>query len=271
MRSEELSHLLDGSAIGNGLGTRRIGHRVIVLPEVDSTNTHALEVVSMDRELQPDGTVIFAEHQNAGRGRLGRKWLSPRGAGLNMTILLVEPRTEFQNARLMMAAGIAVLEGIIDTTDVEPAIRWPNDLYVGNRKLCGILIETRSLTSERLAVAVGIGVNCLQHESHFPPELRGRATSLEIESRQPIDRAAVARSILVRFDSLLSQVEAASDKNLAARWREWSSDLNARVTLCEQGIRYTGRIRDVHPTSGLILQLDNGVCRHFDPATTARE
>lgn len=271
MSTQGLSHLLDASEIARGLGVRRIGRRVIVLPELASTNTHALDVVSLDHEHQPDGTVVLAEHQTAGRGRLGRRWVSPRGAGLNMTALLIEHHAAFRHARLMMATAVAVLGGIAEATDVEPTIRWPNDLYVRDRKLCGILIESRPHAPEHLAVAVGIGVNCLQHASHFPPELRDRATSLEIESRQPVDRAAVARAIIARLDGLLATGQSVSDQQLAEMWRESSSDLSARATLVSQGERFTGRIVDVHPTSGLTLQLENGICRHFDPATTARE
>lgn len=271
MSTGRLSHLLDASAIARGLGVRRIGRRVIVLPELTSTNTYALDVMAIEAEHQSDGAVVLAEHQTAGRGRLGRSWISPRGAGLNMTALLIENHAGFRHARLMMATAIAVLEGIADSTDVEPTIRWPNDLYVGDRKLCGILIETRSHAPEHLAVAVGIGVNCLQHPSHFPSELRDRATSLEIESRHPVDRATVARAIIARLDGLLATGQSVADQQLAEMWRESSSDLSARVTLVSHGERFTGRIVDVHPISGLTLQLQNGTCRHFDPATTARE
>ena len=271
MRPEADPHVLNADEIRRGLVTTRIGRHITVLAETDSTNTFALDSAESQGAGQCDGTVILAEYQTAGRGRLGRKWHSPRGAGLHMTVLLSMLRTGFLHGRLMMATAIAVLEGIVDSTDVEPTIRWPNDLYVGDRKLSGILIETRSQSNDSLIVAVGIGVNCFQHESHFPPELRGRATSLEMESRQPVDRAAVVRAILIRLDSLLARDDSFDDSHLARRWLEWTSDLNARVTLVQDGHRYTGRIVEVHPVSGLILQEDNGVCRHFDPATTSRE
>lgn len=271
MRPEADPHVLSADEIRRGLDTTRIGRQITVLAETDSTNTYGLNHAEAQGAKQCDGAVILAEYQTAGRGRLGRRWLSPRGAGLHMTVLLTMPRTEFFHGRLMMATAIAVLEGILNSTDVEPTIRWPNDLYVGERKLCGILIETRSRPNESLVVAVGIGVNCLQHESHFPPELRGRATSLEMESRQPILRAAVAREILIHLDSLLARPESVDDNHLARKWLEWSSDLNARVTLLQDGVRFTGRIVEVHPVGGLILQQDNGVCRHFEPATTSRE
>lgn len=271
MRPDADSHVLSADEIRRGLDTIRIGRQITVLAETDSTNTFALDLAESQGAGQSDGAVILAEYQTAGRGRLGRKWLCPRGAGLHMTVLLSMSPSKFLHGRLMMATAIAVLEGICDSTDVEPTIRWPNDLYVGERKLSGILIETRGCTKDSLIVAVGIGVNCLQHESHFPPELRGRATSLEMESRLPVDRTAVVRSILTRLDSWLARPDAVDDNHLAQRWLEWTSDLNARVTLVQNGHRFTGRIVEVHPVSGLILRLDNGVCHHFEPSTTSRD
>lgn len=262
-------HLLRAEDFTRELGTRRVGRQVIVLEEIDSTNSHALNLAAGADGA--DGTVVIAEHQSAGRGRLGRRWVSPRGAGLNMTALFVEPRAAFAHGRWMMATAVAALEAIAESTDVEPVIRWPNDLYVRGRKLCGILIETRALGGERLAVAVGIGVNCLQQVGHFPPELRERATSLEIESRQPIERTAVGRQILRGLDEMAGSARAGCDEALAARWREHSGDIGARVTLEEQRAVFTGRILDVHPCEGLLLQLDTGGRRHFDPATTARQ
>lgn len=262
-------HLLRAEQITRELGTRRVGRRVIVLEEIDSTNSHALNLAAESEDA--DGTVIIAEHQSAGRGRLGRRWISPRGAGLNMTALFVEPREAFAHGRWMMATAVAALEGIAESTDIEPTIRWPNDLYVRGRKLCGILIETRALSGVRFAVAVGIGVNCLQQAGHFPPELRDRATSLEIESRQPIDRAAVARQILRKLDVPAYSAGPVGDELLAARWREHSSDIGAHVMLEERGAVFPGRILDVHPCEGLLLQLDTGGRKHFNPATTSRQ
>ena len=266
MTSGAGAHLLSVEEIRRGLETTRIGRRIVVLPETDSTNTHALNLAWESGGGSTDGTIVFAEFQSAGRGRLGRQWLSPRGAGLHMTILLIADGAPFSHARLMMISAIAARTGIEKATDVEPIIRWPNDLYVGHRKLCGILIETRLLANQKLAIALGIGVNCLQQAAHFPPELRGKATSLEIESSQPIDRNHVARCILQSLDGLLAPTK----KIIASEWRRHSGDIGARVTLTEGGSTWMGQILDVHPATGLLVQLDTGARRHFDPATTSR-
>jgi BirA family biotin operon repressor/biotin-[acetyl-CoA-carboxylase] ligase len=286
-----------GSAGVSPSRVRRVGRNVVVLPEVDSTNSYALDVLLLQHGAAADGWAIFAEYQTAGRGRLGRSWHSPRGAGLTFTVLLCEaadspptaphsalspphsalrtPHSVPPPARLVMAAAVAVAAGIEQAADVEPEIRWPNDLYVRGKKLAGILIETRSTAvlgddaaAGVSAAAIGIGVNCLQHAGHFPPELRGQATSLDLESPHPVDRAGVARAILRQLDVRLAADQ--TDDELAAAWRSRSTDIGAYVTLADHGRTFTGRIIDVQPRTGLLLQLDTGAPREFDPATTTR-
>jgi len=312
-------HQLDAAELLDGLRGRRVGRNVVVLPEVDSTNSYALDVLLLQHGAAADGWAIFAEYQTAGRGRLGRSWHSSRGAGLTFTVLLCEaadsppgtPPSAISHqpsavsrqpsalypkqlisphpsslishpsasapARLVMAAAVAVAAGIEQAADVEPEIRWPNDLYVRGKKLAGILIETRARLDQSRdregavvglsAAAIGIGVNCLQHARHFPPELRGQATSLDLESPHPVDRAGVARAILRQLDVCLADQ---TDDELAAAWRSRSTDIGAYVTLAAHGQTFTGRIIDVQPRTGLLLQLDTGAPREFDPATTTR-
>jgi len=266
-------HRLTVDAIARGLDVRRIGRRVLVFDDVDSTNTHALDRLR-ELGLNADGTVLFAEHQAAGRGRLGRRWQSPRGASLLMTALLVDPRpgetAGRTNARLTLVVAVAVAEAIRSCTDVEPVIRWPNDLYVGDSKLAGMLIETRDWTNGLVATAVGIGVNCLQQPGHFPPDLGRPATSLDMASSRPVDRVAVARAILMQLDRRLAVQDANFDSDIHATWKHLSNDIGQRVTLVESGIEHTGRILDLDPLDGLLLQLDTGARRAFAPNTTTR-
>ncbi len=263
------AHPLDAVAIARDLGTRRVGRRIEVLPEVDSTNAYALDRLA-PLQAAADGTVVFAEHQTAGRGRLGRAWVCPRGAGLLFTVFLWQSSRPASLPRLVMASAVAVAIGVERATDVEPVIRWPNDLYVGDRKLAGMLVEVRDAAPAGAAVAVGIGINCFQQAGHFPPDLAASSTSLEIESTQALDRPALARTILREFDRWLSDSDDVSDSAMAAKWSEHSADIGARVTLVEDGRAYPGRIVDVSPVEGLLLHLDSGGRRHFDPAKTSR-
>ncbi len=263
-------HQLRASDLRNDLDTRRVGREILVLPEIDSTNTYALNSISGESGRSWDGQVVFAEMQTAGRGRLGRSWRVPRGAGLMFTTLLREPVGRSSPASYVMAAAVATTDAIAESTDVEPAIRWPNDIYVGTRKLAGILVEIRTLEPGARVVAIGIGVNCLQHADHFADDIRDRATSLQIESKYPVDRVRVGRAILRRLDHFFADPDRIDDENLSSLWQQRSADINTRVNLQHDGRAYTGQIVEVHPRTGLLLQLDSGARREFDPATTTR-
>lgn len=285
-------HLLSAEAVGAGLGTHRLGRRILVLREVDSTNTFALQLAdkptlserltdidgvaeAFERDAampqhDADGLVVFAERQSSGRGRLGRVWHCPTGAGLMMTILLREPAGAATPAAWMMLGGVAVVRGIIDATDVAPSLRWPNDVYVGDRKLAGILVESRRAGADRETIAIGIGINCLQQSGHFPPDVRQRAVSLDMLSDAPIDRHAVARSVLATLDAELRDLVHRDEARLIQHWLDHSADIGARVELQCEGHAYRGRIIDVHPRDGVLVQLDDGGRRQFDPAVTTR-
>ena len=263
-------HRLDTADLLDGLGTRRVGRQIIVLPEVDSTNSFALDRLAVDQREAADGSVVFAEYQTAGRGRLGRAWHSPRGASLLFTALLCSGRSRPPPPRLVLAGAVAVASGIERATEVQPVICWPNDIYARGGKLAGILVEVRSLAGSLPATAIGIGINCLQQASHFPPDLRGQVTSLDLEASHAVDRIEVARAVLRELDRLLDEDQAVGDDALAQAWRSRSADIGAAVTLASEGQIYAGRIIDVHPQTGLLVQLDGGGRREFDPATTTR-
>lgn len=258
---------LSPERITQGLRIERVGRRVLVLPEVDSTNTYALDRLAADPDA--DGTVIIAEYQTAGRGRFGRAWQSPRGASLLLTMLLRETGP-LRGSRTVMAASVAVAEAVEEATLLAPLIRWPNDIYLRGRKLGGILVETRAMNGNGVAVAAGIGLNCLQQRGHLPPELGETATSLEIESEQPVDRLALARAMILCLDHHFKRRNAVSDDEIAAAWHERCGDRGQRVTLSSLGQSFSGRVIDVNPSAGLLLQLDNGTRREFDLQTITR-
>jgi len=246
---------------------QRIGQRVLCFETLDSTNTFLLQRA----EELCDGTVAVAEQQTAGRGRLGRRWHAPRGAAILMSVLLREPAGSRLAAWAGLLAAEAAAEAIAASTDCVPTIRWPNDLLLGGRKVGGVLVETCALGGGRRGVVLGIGINCLQQRGHFPAELRDKATSLELESRHPIDRAAVA-AVLVRWlDLWVMRVgRQEGGRELGAAWRARCEDIGRRVRLEQDGRAYSGTALDIDEHGDLIVQLDEGGRRHFAAATTTR-
>ena len=255
---------LNANQIADQLTTRRVGAQVRTLDEVTSTNDIAMAAATPDN----DGLAIFAERQTAGRGRLGRQWLSPRGAGVLCSVVLSDPARTPASGSLVLVSAVAACEAISAVCeDVSPVIRWPNDLYVNGAKLAGILVESRGSGQARVYV-VGIGINCYQTAAHFPTELQAKATSLEIASRHPIRRADLAVALLTQLDHWLGGAWL-SDDEIRLRWQHWAEAMGQRVRLQEAGRSYIGRTLEIDPVGGLAVQLELGGRRVFDPATTS--
>ena len=186
------------AAAGTRLG--RLGRRFEYFPTIGSTNDVASErSASGDHE----GVVFIADAQTSGRGRRGRAWFSPPGAGLYVSTVLAPARSrDRERATLLttLAAGVALVEGVRAATGLAPAVKWPNDLYVGRRKLAGILAEGAGD-----AVVLGYGINLLP--AAYPPVLAERVTALESELGRAVDRGSVFAETLCalarRYDDLL--------------------------------------------------------------------
>ncbi len=256
---------------------RRLGRNVIVLRETTSTNQLLLDHA---HEL-PDGTLATAEYQTAGRGRFGRRWHAPRGATIALSVLLHEPADSPLVADIWLRAAIAAARAIEAMLPLTVDLRWPNDLQLAGRKVGGVLVESRPVaprigrpargvpsTGPDRALVVGIGINCLQQRGHFPPELRGRATSLEIESTQPVDRPGLAGRLVAELDAVVT--DRTPDAELRDEYARRCHDLGQRVTLIENARSYRGTVVEIDRDGGLIVQLDDGGRRHFASATTTR-
>ncbi len=256
--------LLNVSAITDGLGTRRIGRTVRVLPETVSTNDVVL--AAAESEPEADGLAVFTEYQTGGRGRQGRSWLAPRGASLLCSVLAIGRDDVTIAGVLTLAAGVAACDAVREATPVWSVLRWPNDLFVGGRKLGGVLVESRPVQAGRRAWVIGVGINCYQHANHFPPEIRDRATSLELASNHPIDRLRLARELLLELDRWLGADEDPNAEQARHAWLDRAESLGQRVRLLSEGRRFEGRTLDVDPQAGLLVQLDDGTRRWFDAA-----
>jgi BirA family biotin operon repressor/biotin-[acetyl-CoA-carboxylase] ligase len=244
---------LDPDAITLGLRTKALGLRVKVFDATASTNSVAAEYA---RNPDNHGLAVLAEHQTAGRGRGGHRWFSPRGQSLLVSIVLT--RWGLAPELLSLAAAVAVAE----TIGPGARIKWPNDILLSGKKVAGILVETTVFRSHR-AAAVGIGINCHQDRTDFPPELRGLATSMDLETGTFVDRNGLARRLFVVLEACLD--EAARDSTcVVERWRQVSLQSGQRITVVSDGRRCSGTCLGVDPQHGLILQLDCGGVRMLE-------
>jgi BirA family biotin operon repressor/biotin-[acetyl-CoA-carboxylase] ligase len=249
--------------IARGLDAKIVGRQVAVLDRVPSTNDAAWQEALSGA---PEGTVIFAEEQTAGRGRMGRRWFSPPRSGLLFSIVL-RPQLEVQQSSLLtVLSAVAVAEALQERLGLPARIRWPNDITIRDRKVAGILVEGRSLATGS-AFVLGIGVNVRGRARDFPPELRERATSLAAETRAALERNGLARDLLASLDRWYGDLRRGEYGHIARRWRRISSTLGERVVLFENGREFRGRVLDLSLEDGLIVRLDEGVTRIFHPAT----
>jgi BirA family biotin operon repressor/biotin-[acetyl-CoA-carboxylase] ligase len=216
------------------------------------------------RELAAQGcapwSVVLAEEQTAGRGRAGRSWSSPRGVGLWISFLA--PRRPAGHALAPVLVGVALARAVESLAPVEAGLKWPNDLLVGGRKAAGILCEA---TGD--ALVVGVGVNVRQRPEDFPPELQGRATSLDAEAGGRVSRAALAGALLRGARALLDRPVLRLDGELA-REVERRDVLRGRAVTVD-GTH--GRGDGVDPLGRLRLAMDDGrirpvVAGHVEPA-----
>lgn len=256
---------LNAEEICRGLITRRIPSRVLVMDSATSSNDVAWEHVGRG---SADGLAVFAEHQAAGRGRLGRVWHSPRGAGVLCSVVLDDAAGVLKGGLMGLVCGVAACDAVRAATHVPVELSWPNDLMARGRKLGGILVESRPGAGGGRVFVAGIGINCLQHRGHFPPELRKRATSLDLESCHPIDRTRVARALLQQLDAWLVDPRALRPEVVCERWRARAVGLGQPIRLRRDGREYAGVVVDVDPTSALVVQLDQGPRMLFDAEGT---
>ena len=250
------------SSIVNHQSSIRVGCNIIVLDRAESTNDAAWQEALKGA---PEGTVIFAEEQTAGRGRMGRSWFSPPGSGLLMSVILRPNLDSTQNHLLTAMASVAAAQAMRDYLHVPARIRWPNDIFIKDRKVAGILVEGRTLATGA-AFVLGIGINVNTRETDFPVELKKIATSLAIEAGHPLPRMEVARFLLRAIERGYRDLTSGDMGRIANHWRQLSSTLGHRVALVEDGHEYRGTVIDLSLEDGLIVRLDEGLTRIFHSA-----
>lgn len=172
-------------------------HEVRWFDSLDSTNRYLLDEA---RRGAPDGVVAVADHQTAGRGRRGREWVAPPGSSLLVSVLLRPSLAPERTQVVSMASGVAMVDAVERVAGFAPALKWPNDLVVGDRKLAGILAE-----AEGGAVVVGVGVNVNWHE--FPSEIAETATACNLEAGHAVDRRALLAGFLRELDLRYANLE----------------------------------------------------------------
>ena len=256
MQNRELE-LLDVDEILSNLKTKRIGRKVLVFNNTSSTNDVARRYIG---DKSCNGLAIFAEEQNAGRGRAGNKWVSKRSESILCSIILADCKINSELLSLVCAVAAA------DAIGKNAKIKWPNDILIKGKKVAGILLEAIA-DKDTYTYIIGIGINCHQNEMSFPDELKPIATSMDLESKSICDRTRLAKRLLYFIEYWLEIAEKNS-KTIIEYWCKLSIQLGHRVTLSFDNKLFSGNCIGIDPVQGIILQLDSGGVRMFDAAHT---
>jgi BirA family biotin operon repressor/biotin-[acetyl-CoA-carboxylase] ligase len=240
---------LSPASITRNLETRFMGQRVIYYPSLASTNEVAKDET---RRGAVEGTVVVTEEQTAGKGRLKRTWLSPQGS-LALSLILYPSVAHLPS--LIMLASLAVVHSIEMASGLKPRVKWPNDVLLSGKKVCGILIESEVRGSSVGYAVIGIGVNVNLRISHFP-EIMPVATSLSDELGRGVSRLDLIRKLLVEMERLYLSLLAGGP--VYEEWRDSLITLGKEVRTESSKAVYQGVAESVTRDGGLLLRQSDG-------------
>lgn len=248
--------LLHPGQLKAGLGTELVGREVIYFPETDSTNIRAHDLA---RAGAVEGTVVVADRQSAGRGRLGRRWESPPGVNLYASVVLRPTIPPRHAAQLTFLSAAAVARCVEESTGLRPTVKWPNDVLLGGRKVAGLLNELDAETERIHYLILGIGVNLNMRADQFPADLRYPATSLAIETGRTVERLAFTRLLLGHLDRLYREYRARGFAPVLEAWQAFFDLVGRPVEVDCQEYRISGQVLGLDADGALVLRLAGGM------------
>lgn len=245
-----------------------VGGKVVVFASTASTNDAAWAYAGNPAH---HGLCVLAEKQTRGRGRRGRTWLGGAGESILCSLLLID--TVIEAELLTLTSAVATAEAVREICGLNAGIKWPNDVLAAGKKLAGILVEKRSVGG-RMCYVVGVGINCNQDAGAFEGQpLRAPATSVRMETGNPIDRTGLVCALMAAMEEWLGKAMAdtshPTENPVVRRWTQLSTLLGRHVTVECDNDHFSGYCRGMDPSEGLIVQLDSGGVRAFAAGCTS--
>ena len=234
------------------LETQRIGRRIHAYEATDSTMDVAHRLAAAG---EPEGSVVVAEAQGRGRGRMGRTWISPKGKGIYLSVI-VRPELQLREIpQITLVAAVAAARAVESETGLKPEIKWPNDLLLGGKKIAGILTELSAELNRVNYVVIGIGLNVNTPADRLP----AHGTSLAERLGERVDRLRLARGLLAQLDRAYAQFLDGGMAQILESWRQFAGFLGRRVRVSLEGRMLDGQALDVDPTGALLVRTDTGL------------
>lgn len=247
---------VDPARISNYLATNRLGQSIHYFEDCTSTQTIGHELA---RNEAVDGTVIIAESQSKGKGRMARHWESTKGKGIWMTVIIRPNVLPHQAPQFTLVVAVAVVNAIKSLyKHIHPEIKWPNDILINGKKCTGILTEMIAEIDQVQALLIGIGINVNQQSSDFPEELQNIATSLSIEENESLDRAILIATILNYLEKYTDLYVQHGFSPIKILWEEASGTIGKRIRATTLREVIEGLAIGITEDGILEIQLDNG-------------
>ena len=238
------------------LHTRIIGRNLYHFYDLDSTNSFASRLISHGRKI-PEGTIIIAESQTAGRGRLGRTWHSEREAGIYFSMVLFPKAPPSLAPLFTLGTAVAMHNAVERYSGLDIDIKWPNDLLIGKKKFCGILSEIQAEVDLVKTMVIGVGLN-VNHEQ-LPEEISDRATSLRMASGRIQSRIEILLEFFEEFENIYMEFERKGPKSIIDQWTRFSSFANGRKIEVHDGVRkIAGVTRGLNALGALRVEQKGG-------------
>lgn len=246
---------IDATALQLALNTTVFGRKAVLLTSTLSTQG---DVLKLAEQGQAEGAVVIAEEQTGGRGRFGRQWFSPPGKGIWMSVLL-RPDLPLQHTpQLTLLTGVAVCRAVRACSGADAGIKWPNDLLIDGRKVCGILLESTVEDHEVRYCIAGIGVDVNFDPEDYPEDLTTIATSLKMETDQSIDRTKLTAAILTELEQLYYLYQKEGFGVISALWEALSVSMNREITVTNPHGVIEGKAIGLDPSGALIVEKHDG-------------
>ncbi|WP_340017810.1 biotin--[acetyl-CoA-carboxylase] ligase [Paenibacillus sp. FSL H3-0457] len=246
---------IDATGLQLALDTTVFGRKAVLLASTLSTQG---DVLKLAEQGQAEGAVVIAEEQTGGRGRFGRQWFSPPGKGIWMSVLL-RPDLPLQHTpQLTLLTGVAVCRAVRACSGADAGIKWPNDVLINGRKVCGILLESTVEDHEVRYCIAGIGVDVNFDPEDYPEDLTTIATSLKMETGQSVDRTKLTAAILTELEQLYFLYQKEGFGVISALWEALSVSMNREITVTNPHGVIEGKAIGLDPSGALIVEKHDG-------------
>jgi BirA family biotin operon repressor/biotin-[acetyl-CoA-carboxylase] ligase len=254
---------LNEKKIKKSLKTDIIGKELFFLETVDSTNRYARKLI---KNGFGEGVVIIADKQTKGRGRFGRKWYSPSGMGVWMSIILSPINSEDLIVVTNYICALSIVEAIYDLILLKGEIKWPNDILISKKKVGGILSEFVKIEREKGLIIAGLGININQDYEDFPIDLQEIATSLNIECGCKLSREEVIVSVLRFLEKNYLSAKSKGVDFIFKKWISWCTTIGKKIRVITSEKYFEGIAETIKPEGKLIIRNNEGKMKEITPS-----